>query len=101
MQKKLTLKFCRFGRKNLPVFRLGILPKFRHPAKQFAIEFVGWYNPMSKKFSVNEERLKYYLGLNIELTSSVQSFLAKNNYVPKIERKEGSKQPQKSKKSKK
>jgi len=101
MQRKLTLKFCRFGRKHLPIFRLGVLPKFKHPSNQFALEFVGWYNPVTKKFSVNEERLKYYLDLNIEITSSVQSFLANNNFVPKIERKANIKQPQKAKKSKK
>lgn len=101
MQRKLTLKFCRFGRKHLPVFRLGVLPKYRHPSKQFAIEFIGWYNPINKKFAVNEEKLKEYLGLNIEITRSVESFLVNNNFMPKVERKEPVKQPQKLKKGKK
>jgi ribosomal protein S16 len=81
MKKGLSIKLCRFGKKHQPFYRLGVLPIYRHPSRQFVKEFVGWYNPNTKELQVDQVRLDYYLAQNITLTDTVKSLLQKNNLL--------------------
>lgn len=83
MNQGLICKFCRFGKKRQPTFRLGVLPKYRSPNKKFALDFIGFYNPISKEFKVDEAKLKDYLSRGMALTKSVNSILIKHGILPK------------------
>ncbi len=80
MTRSLSIKFCRFGKKRNPLYRLGVLPIYRHPGKKFVTEFLGWYNPKTKESSLNKEKIEAYLSNNITLSDSVKSLLKKNNF---------------------
>lgn len=81
MQKRLTLKLCRFGKKHSPFYRIGVMPSFRSPSRGFANEFIGWYNPKTKEIFVHQDRLDYYLSINIAITETVKSILTKNKFL--------------------
>lgn len=81
MQQKLVIKLCRFGRKHKPFYRIGVMQKYRSPSKKYALEYIGWYNPVTKDFSIKEERLKHYLENNIDLTDTVRSLLIKHSLI--------------------
>jgi small subunit ribosomal protein S16 len=83
MKQGLVCKLCRFGKKRQPVFRFGVMPKFRSPNKKFALEFIGFYNPITKDFKINKDRLDFYTNLGMSLTDSVKGILVKNNILPK------------------
>lgn len=82
MKKQLTIRLFRFGRKHKPFFRIGVSSGYTHPSKGNALEFIGSYDPVSKAFKINEDRAKYYIALNIELSNSVKSIF-KNNQIIK------------------
>jgi ribosomal protein S16 len=81
MKTHLTLKLCRFGRKHRPFYRLGVIPAFRHPSRKFALEYIGWYNPVSKEFKIQQDRFDHYKTNNIAYTDSVKSLLTKNKII--------------------
>lgn len=73
----LTIRFKPVGRKHRKSYRVVVAEKQSHPTKNF-LEVLGWYNPYSKECVIKEERLKYYINLNIEISDSVKSLLKKN-----------------------
>jgi|694.fasta_scaffold02661_13 ribosomal protein S16 len=83
MKKNLVIKLCRFGRKHSPFYRFGVLPAYRNPNKNFALEYIGWYNPITKEYSVKQDRLDYYLSLNIQITPSSKAIFLKNKSITK------------------
>jgi ribosomal protein S16 len=87
MKKNLVIKLCRFGRKHSPFYRFGVLPAYRNPNKNFALEYIGWYNPITKEYSVKQDRLDYYLSLNIQITPSSKAiFLKKTKYIYRMQK---------------
>ncbi len=81
MKKKLKIKLSRFGKKHAPFFRIGVMPTYRSPNRQSALEFLGYYNPATKEFKVNEERVKYYLSINTDMTPTVHALFVKNSLI--------------------
>jgi len=85
------LRLKRMGRKNLPFFRLCAFDAFTRRDGR-AIEELGHYDPRleseEKKYSLNRERIVYWLSVGARPTETVQSILLKNGiHVP------GAKQP--------
>jgi ribosomal protein S16 len=76
----LTIRFKPVGRKHRKSYRIVVAEKQSHPTKSF-LEVLGWYNPYSKESALKEDRLKYYIGLNIEISDSVKSLLKKNSLI--------------------
>jgi len=83
MDKRLAFKLCRFGKKRQPIYRIGILPTFRSPNKKYALDFIGYYNPRTKEFKVNEEKVKDYLARGTAMTDTIKGLFIKNNLLPK------------------
>ncbi|MBI4054354.1 MAG: 30S ribosomal protein S16 [Candidatus Doudnabacteria bacterium] len=71
----LTIRLQRTGAKNQPDFRLVVAEKHRS-AKKLALEILGQYNPRTKELRLkSEERLKLWIGRNIELSPTVRNLL--------------------------
>lgn len=80
MTRNLTLRFAPVGRKHLKKYRIVAAQKYRSVNKLY-LEVVGTYDPVSKSVTIKEDRLKYYLALNVEISESLQSLLKKQNYI--------------------
>lgn len=78
----LTIRLSRHGKKHDPVYRIVVAEKHRHVSKQYK-EILGFYNPKTKDFSIKEDRLKYYLDLNIETSETLKSLFKKHTTLIK------------------
>ncbi len=76
----LVIRLCRVGRVHKPQYRIVVAEKHRHVSKKY-IEVLGFYNPVSKEFKVNQERAKYWINLNIEMSDTVKSLFVKNSII--------------------
>jgi ribosomal protein S16 len=79
--KGLKIRLCRFGRKHLTFFRIGVSPADRSPNRKFALEFIGYYNPSTKEFSIEKDRLTYYLQNGATMSDTITSILKKNSII--------------------
>ncbi len=81
------LRLARFGRKNLPSYRL-IAISARTSRQGEAIEYLGTYDPKASpsKFVIKEDRVKYWLSVGAQPTDTVRSFLAKEGLVEKTKK---------------
>jgi small subunit ribosomal protein S16 len=75
----LTLRLQRTGTKNKPQFRLVLAESHRAAGKKF-LEVLGFYHPRSKKFGIkDEERLKYWISQNVNISPTVKNLLVEKN----------------------
>lgn len=89
-----ALRFSRGGSKKAPYYRL-VATDSRSPRDSKFLEKLGTYNPLLAKedksrFTVNEERLKYWLSVGAKPSETVARFLrtagllaTKPTYTPK------------------
>ena len=76
----LKLRLKRIGRKRSPSYRLVIMENTcRRDGKP--IEEVGYYNPISKKYKINEKRIKILLKNGIKPTKTVLDLLYKRTLL--------------------
>lgn len=76
----LTIRLRRVGRAHKPEYRIVVAEKHRHTTK-LVIETLGTYNPITKDFKVDQERVKHWIGLNIEMSETVQAIFKKNSVI--------------------
>ncbi len=76
----LTIRLCRVGRVHKPQYRIVVAEKHRHVSKKY-IEVLGFYNPVSKELKVNQERINYWINLNIRMSDTVKSLFIKNSII--------------------
>jgi small subunit ribosomal protein S16 len=77
----LTIRLQRTGTKNRPTYRLVLAQAHRSATKRF-LEVLGHYNPRSKEFGLkNEERLKYWIAQNIQLSPTVHNLLVEKKLI--------------------
>jgi small subunit ribosomal protein S16 len=72
------IRMRRMGRKNQPHFRI-VATDVRSPRDGRFIELLGTYDPLreGKNFSINRERVLYWLGVGAQVSDAVATFLAK------------------------
>lgn len=74
----LKIRLRQQGRNNRPFYRV-VLTDVRAPRDGKYIEALGWYNPFEKEqeqvFSVQADRMQYWLGQGAELSECVTSLL--------------------------
>jgi small subunit ribosomal protein S16 len=79
--RMLTIRLQRTGSKNRPSFRLVLAQAHRAASKRF-LEVLGHYNPSNKAFGLkNEERLKYWLSQNVQLSPTVHNLLVEKKLL--------------------
>ncbi|MDP4001368.1 MAG: 30S ribosomal protein S16 [bacterium] len=77
----LTIRLQRVGTKNSPAFRVVLAEAHRSVSKKF-LEILGHYNPGSKVFGIkDEERLKYWLSQNVQLSPTVHNLLVEKKLI--------------------
>lgn len=72
----LAIKLKRIGKKHQPSFRVVINEK-RSKATGRYIEDLGWFNPRSKEFKINTERVNYWIKSGAQPTDTVHNLLVR------------------------
>jgi small subunit ribosomal protein S16 len=77
------LRLTRIGRKAAPNYRI-IAIKAKTKRDGQALDFLGFYNPLTQPsiVNLNEEKIKYWLGQGAQPTATVKSILIKSNILP-------------------
>ena len=76
----LKLRLKRIGRKRSPAYRLVIMETTcRRDGKP--VEEVGYYNPISKKYEFDDEKIEKWLCCGVKPTKTVLSLLKKAQIV--------------------
>jgi small subunit ribosomal protein S16 len=74
----------RFGRRNRPFYRIAAIDH-RKRREGRVIEQLGWYDPLAKdparQVSLNEERVRYWIGVGAQPSQTIRDMLAKRNLV--------------------
>ncbi len=79
-----VLRLKRMGRTHRPFYRLCAMDR-RVAANGRAIEELGWYDPIApedKQSSMKTERIKYWLSVGAQPSSTVRSLLKKHDIDP-------------------
>ncbi len=81
----LKIRLTRGGTKKRPYYRI-VIAEAESPRDGRFIEKVGTYNPMlektnSERVRVQEDRVKYWLGVGAQPTDRVKRFLANLNII--------------------
>lgn len=76
----LKLRLKRIGRKHSPFYRLVIIENLTRRNGR-PLEEVGYYNPITKKFKFNIEKIKYYLKCGVKPTQAVSTLLKKHQIL--------------------
>lgn len=76
----LTIKFQRVGKKHQPGYRIVIAEK-RSKLGGPPVEQLGFYDPKTKKASLDGERTKYWLKTGAKPTASVHNLLVKQGAI--------------------
>ena len=76
----LKLRLKRVGRKKLPSYRLVIMESTsRRNGKP--IEEVGYYNPISKEYNLDQNKIKKWLNYGVKPTETVFNLLKKSKII--------------------
>jgi small subunit ribosomal protein S16 len=76
----LKLRLKRTGKKRSPFYRLVIMENtFRRDGRP--IEQLGYYNPMTKQYKFNTDKIKKWLSYGVKPTETVLSLLKKADIV--------------------
>lgn len=71
----LKIRLQRIGRKNMPAFRLIVAEHTRGPKTGNIVEKLGTYNPKTKERTFEPERIKYWLSVGAQASSTVHNML--------------------------
>lgn len=75
----LKIRLARAWKKNLPFFRV-VLTEHTAPTKSGYKEVLGFFNPISKEFKLNNlEAIKKYMSQGVQLSPRVEKLLKTNN----------------------
>ena len=76
----LKLRLKRTGRKGSPSYRLVIMENtFRRDGRP--IDEVGYYNPLTKRYKFDNEKIKKWLGYGVKPTETVLNLLKKAEII--------------------
>lgn len=72
------IRLRRFGKRNTPVYRV-VVADGRSPRDGRIIEEIGSYDPLlkSNNFTLNLDRVDYWLGVGAQASDTVNSFIKK------------------------
>ena len=76
----LKLRLTRIGRKKQPVYRLVIM---EHTTRRDGrpIEFVGYYNPLTKESKFHVKKIQKWLNYGVQPTETVYQLLKRAKIV--------------------
>ena len=71
----LMIRFQRIGRRNDPAFRIVVLEKTSGPKAGTYVELVGTYNPKTKAFQADGEKIKGWMAKGAQVSDSLKNLL--------------------------
>jgi len=77
----LVIRFRPIGKKNQPIFRIVVTEKKNSPRAGRRVERLGFYNPLTKEFSVKKERVLYWLSKGAKCSDTVHNLLLKKKVI--------------------
>lgn len=77
----LVIRFSRVGKKNQPAFKIVVTEKGRPPKSGKFVEQVGFYNPLTKEKVLNQERVKYWIGVGAQPSPTVFNLLLEEKII--------------------
>jgi len=75
------IRLQRIGRKNDPSFRMLVLEKTSSPKAGTYTDLVGTYNPKTKAFTADIEKIKGWMQKGAQLSPSLQNLLIKKGLI--------------------
>ncbi|MBF0469495.1 MAG: 30S ribosomal protein S16 [Desulfamplus sp.] len=77
------IRLARGGAKKKPFYRI-VAADIQSPRDGRFLETLGTYNPMVEpaQITLKDERIKYWLGVGAQLTTTVKSILKKEGFNP-------------------
>ena len=69
------IRFQRIGRKNDPAFRIVVLEKTSSPKAGTYTDLVGTYNPKTKAFTAEADRIKDWVRKGAQVSPSLKNLL--------------------------
>jgi small subunit ribosomal protein S16 len=76
----LTIRLYPMGRKHRRQYRVVLAEKKYAVSKQF-IENLGHYDPNTKEINLKVDRIKYWVGLNTEMSDTVTRLCKKQGII--------------------
>lgn len=77
----LTIRLTRKGKKNQPFFRVVVIDRKRSAKGGRVLEYLGYKNPLTKKTSLNKERILYWISKGAKPSSTVHNLLASEKII--------------------
>lgn len=72
------IRFSRAGRKRAPHFRIVVTEK-QKPAKSGEIDILGWYDPRTKKYELDMEKVRTRVEQGAQMSESFTKLLKNNS----------------------
>jgi len=77
----LTIRLTRKGKKNQPFFRVVVIDKRRSSKGGRAVEDLGYVDPLTKRKSLNKERVQYWLLKGAKPSPTIHNLLVQEKIV--------------------
>lgn len=77
----LVIRFLRAGKKHQPFFQIVVTDKRNPPRGGRFVEKVGFFNPLTKEFSLKKERIQYWLSKGAKASDRVHNLLIKEKVL--------------------
>jgi len=94
----LAIKLKMVGRRNQRSFRV-IVQEARAKVRGSFVEDIGWYNPHTNEFKLDNERVSYWMKSGAQPTETVRSLIKKSSSGSDVETYVGTPKVRKSKKA--
>merc|ERR550514_1247094 len=76
IEARVAIRFTRMGRKHMPFYRI-IAVDSRKRRDTRPLEFLGWYNPITKETNLNATSIKKWLSTGAQPSRTVTGLLKK------------------------
>lgn len=88
------IRLTRVGRKNLAHYRV-VITNAREKRDSYAIEQIGHFSPHSKVWTLDMDRIKYWLSVGAQPSDRIKNYLVKEGVIKlkKSEKRTFTKQP--------
>lgn len=77
----LTIRLTRKGKKNQPFFRVVVIDKRRSSKGGKSVEDLGYVNPLTKKKSLNKERILYWISKGARPSDTMNNLLVAEKII--------------------
>ena len=77
----LTIRLTRRGKKNQPFFRVVVIDKRRSTKGGRAVEVLGYVDPLTKKRSLEKERILYWISKGAQPSATMNNLLIQEKII--------------------